>query len=138
MTRFAACVIIVSLRLIYQPSQTPQPIPPFASPLPPASSTTVVTPLQLLECKGWYLQNRMVLIWAVTENESADRFEVEKSTDGKNFHLAGLVFGTDSPRTDHYEFYEKSGRRKTTYRIRMIGKDRQACWSGTVQIDPKS
>ena len=54
----------------------------------------------------------MILNWVVGENETADRFEIEKSTDGKTFIMAALVFGTEKPKTDKYQFYEKAGRKK--------------------------
>lgn len=72
----------------------------------------------------------------VNENETADRFEVEKSTDGKTFTMAGLVFGTDKSETDNYQFYEKAGNKKILYRIKMINKNQQAEYSAVIEINP--
>lgn len=72
----------------------------------------------------------------IGDNETAYCFEVEKSTDGKNFSMAALVFGTDKPADDNYEFYEKAGNPKTVYRIKLINKDKKAEYSPIVQINP--
>ncbi len=72
----------------------------------------------------------------IGDNETAYCFEVEKSTDGKNFSMAALVFGTDKQDADNYEFYEKAGNPKTVYRIKLINKDKKAEYSPIVQINP--
>ncbi len=72
----------------------------------------------------------------VGENETADQFEVEKSTDGKTFTLTALVFGTDKPETDKYQFYEKAGDQKILYRIKLINKNRSIEYSDVIEINP--
>lgn len=70
------------------------------------------------------LQNdRVWLNWTVDKNQDAYQFEVEKSSDGVNFKMAALVFGTDKPETDHYQFYEKAKSTKTYYRLRIVYND---------------
>jgi hypothetical protein len=72
----------------------------------------------------------------VSQNETADQFEVEKSTDGKHFFLAALVFGTDKAENGRYEFYEKGGHQKILYRIKVINKNRETGYSPVVEITP--
>ena len=74
--------------------------------------------------------------WEVGDNETADQFEVEKSTDGKNYIMAALVFGTDKSETDKYQFYEKAGSQRVLYRIKLINKDRKTEYSTVVEINP--
>ena len=74
--------------------------------------------------------------WVVGENETADQFEVEKSLDGKNFTLAALVFATDKRETDTYQFYEKAGNEKVSYRIKLINKNRKTEYSSVIDINP--
>ena len=72
----------------------------------------------------------------VEENEAADQFEIEKSTDGKKFHLAALVFATDKPETGNYFYQEKAVRQRTMYRIKMIHKNKKAEYSPVVEVIP--
>ncbi len=90
----------------------------------------------MLDFKGTVKNNKVVLNWVVDENETADLFEVEKSTDGVNFSLAALVFGTDKPAIDTYEFYEKAGNQKMMYRIKIVNKNKKAVYSAVVAINP--
>jgi hypothetical protein len=134
MTKFTAFVIIVAIRIIYQPSYGQNDIAPFASP-----STTISTvPAKVISFSGSLSNNKVMLNWTVGENETAERFEIEKSSDGKNFTLAALVFGTDKPETGNYRFYEKAGSKKIIYRIKLINKNRETHYSTIVEINPNA
>ena len=106
MIKFTAFIIIVALRIGYQPSNAQTDRAPFTSPSLLSSGTALLHPAKLIRFNGNISNNRIFLQWEVIENETADQFEVEKSTDGKNFTLAALVFGTDKPETGKYWFYE--------------------------------
>ena len=75
--------------------------------------------------------------WVMGENETTDQFEIEKSIDGKNFILAALIFGTDKPETDSYEFYDKVRKEKTLYRLKIISKNNQIDYSDILVIKIK-
>ena len=132
MTKFTAFVIIVALRIIYHPTHAQNETAPFASPSPLPIST--IAPAKLISINGHIINNKIILDWVVAENETADQFEVEKSIDGKKFKMVALVFGTDKPDTDKYQFYEKVGNQKVLYRIRLINKDRRTEYSPVVEI----
>lgn len=138
MIKYISLLSILAFRLFYQPFATEAQIAPFAaieSPAPlPAPKAAV--PAQLLDFKGSVKNNKVVLNWAVGENESADLFEVEKSIDGVNFKMAALVFGTDKSATAKYEFYEKAGNQKVRYRIKLVNKNKKAEYSPVVEINP--
>ncbi len=136
MTKFTAFVIIVALRIMYHPTHAQSDIAPFASPTSFSTTTISVTPAKLISLDGSISNHKVVLNWVVGENETADQFEVEKSTDGKNFLMAALVFGTDKPATGNYQFYEKAGNQKVLYRIKLINKNRQTEYSAVVEINP--
>jgi len=87
------------------------------------SPSAVQQPAKLISFKGSINKNKVILQWAVKENETADQFVVEKSVDGKNFAMAALVFGSDKPETENYEFYEKANNKKVSYRIKLINKN---------------
>ncbi len=48
--------------------------------------------------------DKTVLQWAIAENETGERFEVEKSNNGKNFVMAGLLFTTEKQGIETYFF----------------------------------
>ena len=136
MTKFTAFTILVALRIIFHPSDTRSDRTPFASTLPPSSSTISIATAKLIHISGNIYNHKVVLNWVVAENESADKFEVEKSTDGKTFTMAALIFGTDRPERDIYVFYEKASKKKVLYRIKIINKNLQAEYSAVIEIDP--
>lgn len=69
------------------------------------------------------------LSWTVTDNAKADRIEVEKSTDNRQFMLAAIVWCSENPATDHYSFFEKAGNSKVFYRLKLVHKDETVSYS---------
>ncbi|MDZ4794967.1 MAG: hypothetical protein SGI83_11865 [Bacteroidota bacterium] len=136
MIKLTAFVAIIALRIMYQPSNAQAALAPFTSPSPLSATRISITPAKLISVTGSISSQKVVLNWEVNENESADQFEIEKSTDGKNFSIAALVFGTDKPDTGKYQFYEKAGNQKVLYRIKLINKNRQTEYSAVVEINP--
>jgi hypothetical protein len=68
-------------------------------------------------------KKKVSLNWIVSENQEVDQFEVERSTDGKKFVTAALVFGTDRTGIDNYYFFEKVKKSETYYRVKTITKN---------------
>jgi hypothetical protein len=134
MTKHLLFVIIIGLRLAYHPAEAQQSVAPFASPT--IFSSTV--PAKVLSFKASVEENKIILDWIVGENETAYQFEVEKSADGKNFKLAALVFGTDKPQTDQYQFFERAGKTKMLYRIKLVNKDQKTEYSPVVEVNPNA
>ena len=135
MTKYIAFVAIVALRIVYNPSSAQTVITPFAS---PSALTTSTNPAKLIRIDGSVSNNKVILNWVVEKNETADQFEVEKSSDGKNFSMAALVFGTDKTETGNYQFFERVARQRMFYRIKMINKNKQAEYSDVVIINPSA
>ncbi len=80
--------------------------------------------------------DKVDLQWKVNGNDEINQFEIEKSTDGKNFKTAALVFGTDNPGTDNYMYYEKATDQKIQYRIKVIDKKGSGFYSQTIEVTP--
>ena len=138
MKTFYTLLITVVLSLFYKPSFAQKEITPFATPSPlPLSPIHLQQPAKLISLNGYISNKKVILQWEVSENETADQFEVEKSTNGKTFVMAGLVFGTDKPETDTYQFYEKTNNKKVSYRIKLINKDKKIAYSAVVRINPR-
>ena len=132
MTRFTALVIIIALRISFQPgavTEYAKQMVPFAKPAKMEN-----TPAKFIDFRGATLNNKVLLQWEIGENETADQFEVEKSTDGKNYVMAALVFGTDEPDNASYKFYENKSLINTSYRIKMINKNKQVEYSNIVIV----
>ncbi|OSZ73722.1 hypothetical protein CAP36_17100 [Chitinophagaceae bacterium IBVUCB2] len=137
MIKYAVFFTIFALRLFYQPSNAQETLAPFASPSYTSLTKAKNLP-SLINFNGNITNNRVLLQWQVSENQAADQFEIEKSTDGKNFSLAALIFGTDKPETDNYWFYEKAKQSKFHYRVKMITKAKQTTYSSVIVIKPNS
>lgn len=75
---------------------------------------------------------KILLNWSVNSNNTADRVEVEKSTDNKQFSLAALVWCSDKPTNDQYTFYEAANRSASFYRLKLIGKDGTISYSAVL------
>lgn len=76
--------------------------------------------------------DRVLLDWTIDNNEAANQIVIESSTDGKNFTMAALVFGTDKKDTDNYAFYEKAKKGKIFYRLKIINNDSSVHFSAIV------
>lgn len=79
---------------------------------------------------------RVLLNWTLDKNQVVDQIEVERSTNEKDFVMAGLVFGTDQPDKVEYLFYEKNKGTRLFYRLRIINKDRTFSYSSIISPDP--
>jgi hypothetical protein len=123
--KYYAFIIILACRLVYHPA-TSGTLTAFSEP-----STA-----RFLSFNGTVNDRKVVLQWSIGENQTADRFQVEKSMDGKTFHVAALAFGSDKPGMFSYEFYEKVGKEKVSYRIKLINKDSGSAYSKIVTIRP--
>ena len=138
MIKNIAFIVLITLRVFYQQSNAQENITPFAKPSPLPPATISVISAKVVSINGHISKDKVILQWIVSENENAELFEVEKSTDGKNFSLTALVFGTDKTATDNYEFYEKKGKKKVVYRIKIINKNKTIEYSSVIVINPKA
>ncbi len=102
------------------------------------SPSVIQQSAKLISFKGSLNKSKVLLQWVVKGNETADQFVVEKSSDGKKFVMAALVFGTDKAETDNYQFYEKVKNKKVSYRIKLISKNQETEYSAVIEIDPNS
>lgn len=99
---------------------------------PFTSNTTITSVPAIVDLKAIVSNQKIQLNWKTEENQQINLFEVEKSTDGKNFSLAALVFGTDKNSAEEYIYFEKNTGKKTVYRLKMISKDKSVHYSAPV------
>jgi hypothetical protein len=95
----------------------------------------IVLPIELKSFNGSLLNNKVQLKWFVDENETGAHFDIEKSTDGKNFSNIGVVFTTSKAGTDSYTFNESSELTATGYyRLRIVNKNGSVVYSKIVVL----
>lgn len=131
-----ALITLITVQLFGQPVYSNETGTLFTSPSPLPSTTNSIT-AKVISINGNINNGKMLLQWIVTKNEDAAQFEIEKSSNGKDFAMAALVFGTDKPETDNYMFFEKATKKKMMYRVKIINKDQTVEYSSTIEIDPK-
>ena len=96
-------------------------------------------PVHLMSFQGnMNKNNKVTLNWAVADNETANSFEVERSTNGKDFSTIGLVFASEKIGMENYMFYETyTGSDKIMYRLKMIDKNKEADYSRILVFSTK-
>lgn len=93
-------------------------------------------PAKIVSLSGNLENNRVQLQWRVVDNATADKFEIEKSSDSLQFSMAALVFATDQKEVADYIYYEKVNKKKQFYRVKLINKDGKAEYSAVIGLDP--
>lgn len=136
MTKYFTLIAIIAFRIFFHPGYSANAKVPFTSfqDTPHYIKQTA----SLLNVNATIIKNKVFLNWVVSENETADMFEVEKSEDGKNFSLAAIVFGTDNAKDESYQFYEKAKFKKIFYRIKLINKNKQTAYSTLIEVSLKA
>lgn len=108
----------------------------------PMSSTTTVTidypsfiplPVQLISFNGSLINNKVQLKWFVAENETGNYFEVERSSDGKNFSTVAVVSTTQKQGNETY-MYNEAAQASNYYRLRIVNKDKSTSYSKVLLI----
>ncbi|MGQ0737708.1 MAG: hypothetical protein ACT4OJ_01490 [Bacteroidota bacterium] len=136
MIKTAAFVIIIALRLIYQPTGAQQLTAPFASPQPPSTANCSKLPATIIGISSIRINNTILLKWIVGQHQNAWCFEAEKNTAYKHFTSTTLVSGTGKSETDQYPFYEKAGNRGISYSINRQIRDKKVAGTPVVAITP--
>lgn len=97
-------------------------------------------PIHLMSFQGnMNKNNKVTLNWAVADNETANSFEVERSTNGKDFSTIGLVFASEKIGMENYMFYETyTGSDKIMYRLKMTDKNHEVDYSRILVFNTKT
>src|SRR5688572_14683808 len=95
----------------------------------------IILPIELVSFNGSLSNNKVQLKWVADENETGVRFDIEKSTDGKNFSNIGIVFTTNKTGRDSYTFNETSELVATGYyRLKIVNKNGSVAYSKIVVL----
>src|SRR5690349_12773810 len=95
-------------------------------------------PVQLTSFVGGLNNNKISLQWAVAQNEDADHFEVEKSTDGNDFMTTAVVMTNTKPGTESYALDEIMKSEKIYYRLKIFDNHKTITFSKTLMFETKT
>ncbi len=101
MTKYTALFFIITLRIIFHPENINTEIPPFANTSSLPSTTISAIQAKFISIDGILTEEKVKLTWNISGNETAEMFEVEKSTNGINYSMAALVFSSEKANEDH-------------------------------------
>ncbi|MGZ3840205.1 MAG: T9SS type A sorting domain-containing protein [Flavisolibacter sp.] len=94
-----------------------------------------VLAIRLLRFQGQKSENGNLLKWTVDENESGRLFQIEKSTDGRNFSLIGSLSPSSRSGQQDYQYRDAGTSSEAYYRIRLLDKKDQSFYSPVVFIE---
>jgi len=86
-------------------------------------------PVKLTTFQGNKNGDKVSLQWTVATNEIVDRFEVERSTNGRDYNTAALVFSSEKFGEENYSFKETQSADVVYYRLKMYDKNHVAEYS---------
>ena len=94
-------------------------------------SAAAPLPVHLMSFQGnMNKNNKVTLQWKVADNQTVSHFEVQRSSNGRDFTTIGVVLGSDKIDVENYMFYETvNSVAKVMYRLIMIDKQQDASYS---------
>jgi len=96
-------------------------------------------PVTLTKFTGLYYNGKGNLYWQTNFEQQANRFEVEYSTDGANWQMAGSVIATGNNGRSTYSFVHNSVlTQKTFYRLKIVDNNGRFAYSETIALMPKN
>lgn len=98
----------------------------------------VALPMKLIVFQGNLNNNKVTLQWTVGQNETVERFEVERSLDGTNFTNAALVFSSEKAGAENYQYGETVSADKVFYRLKMTDKSYIITYSKVLVFQTKN
>ena len=96
-------------------------------------------PVNLVRFQGnMNKNNKVTLNWTIADNETAYSFEIERSTNGRDFTTVGVVFASEKYGTENYTFFETVNYERVMYRLKMIDKAHEIDYSRILIFQSKS
>lgn len=96
----------------------------------------IVVPVTLIDFSASEKSGKSLLLWSTATEINSSHFELERSTDGRNFETIGTVNanGNTNTRIDYqlFDYYPETG--VNYYRLKIIDKDGQFEYSKTASI----
>lgn len=101
-----------------------------ASPNGFTTDMAMALPVTFLSFVAEKQQNGILLSWSTAQEKNNSHFEIEKSLDGRNWTVAGIVFGNGTTNNvSKYNFTDKESASLIYYRIRQVDQDDKAVYT---------
>lgn len=95
-------------------------------------------PLELISFKGTLLNNDAFLQWETSNENNSSHFEVERSTDGKNFKKIGTVAASGNNAGAKYSYTDYDADKQSSallyYRLKMVDNDGSSSYSHIISL----
>jgi hypothetical protein len=89
-----------------------------------------ILPVKLTSLQGKMIDGRVSLRWDLAENKNVQRFEIERSFNGKDFSLVGIVMASENSGRESYSFVNDiNSNLKVMYRLKIIDNNNIADYS---------
>jgi len=92
----------------------------------------ILLSVNMVSFEGEQKKDVNTLKWKVQSNETAARFEVQKTMDGTNYTTAGFVLASEKSGEENYEFKETALAGRTIYRLKIYNKSGKVEYSNLV------
>ena len=103
------------------------------------SNTLIVLPVIIDPFTARRVNGTTVLSWTTASESNTDRFEIQRSTDGKTWQNVGQVPAAGNSSTPlSYRYVDAvalQGGNELFYRLRLVNKDGQYTYSGVVLVE---
>jgi len=90
-------------------------------------------PVKLKSFQGLLVQDKSQLNWTVAENESGNFFEIQKSTDGREYKTIAIIATTATAGEENYS-YKDDLVSSAYYRLKLLNKGSQVIYSDVIFI----
>jgi hypothetical protein len=93
-----------------------------------------VLPVRFTGFQAVTTSNHAELKWYVADNETGKQFEIEKSSDGKNFYSAAVIFSTSKSGSEEYIYHDAMANTRIFYRIKLVDKNNKISYSNALAV----
>lgn len=108
----------------------------------PNTSSAVILPLRFISIQGRQAETDVILDWRTAEEAGTDRFDIERSADGRQFVLAGVVRAENTPGEHHYSFTDRNVLTTASaviyYRIKQHDLNGNFAYSTLIMLDKQA
>ncbi|MGX5855014.1 right-handed parallel beta-helix repeat-containing protein [Dyadobacter jiangsuensis] len=101
------------------------------------SSSSSPLPVTLISFNVAREENSALLTWATSEETNSDRFDIQHSTDGKNWSIVETVAsnGESTVKRSYSYRHEQPAEGRNFYRLKMVDKDETFAYSRIVSLN---
>ena len=96
-------------------------------------------PVKLINFSGNLQNDKASLYWNVSQNETGNYFEIEKSTDGLNFVFQAMIFNTLKGGLESYSFNDSIKLEASAfYRLKIVSERNVISYSNIIKLTPNT